>query len=174
MGRLAGKVAVVLGAAGQDNMGQVMARRFAEEGATVVVAGRRSEPLEALALLFRFLAELPDAHPSFFHFRVGLEHEHAEIQSIPKELEEVGLQLRRGRIAVEVVHADSSGGDTLRDRDTDKHYWSSQAPVGPAVTADRLIDTGSAGAWALRSSAWAWPKAWVSQEALSGRRAPQS
>ena len=49
MGRLAGKVAVVLGAAGQDNMGQVMARRFAEEGATVVVAGRRSEPLEALA-----------------------------------------------------------------------------------------------------------------------------
>ena len=49
MGRLQGKKAVVLGAAGKDNMGQVIARRLAAEGATVVVAGRRAEPLEALA-----------------------------------------------------------------------------------------------------------------------------
>jgi NAD(P)-dependent dehydrogenase (short-subunit alcohol dehydrogenase family) len=49
MDRLAGKVAVVLGAAGKDNMGQVMARRFAAEGAHVVVAGRHREPLEELA-----------------------------------------------------------------------------------------------------------------------------
>lgn len=48
-GRLEGKVAVVLGAAGRDNMGQVIARRFAAEGARVVVAGRNAEPLEALA-----------------------------------------------------------------------------------------------------------------------------
>lgn len=49
MGRLDGKVAVVLGAAGRDNMGQVMARRFAAEGATVVVAGRHAGPLAELA-----------------------------------------------------------------------------------------------------------------------------
>ena len=49
MSRLAGKVAVVLGAAGVDNMGQTIARRFAREGARVMVAGRRGEPLAALA-----------------------------------------------------------------------------------------------------------------------------
>ncbi|HVW67401.1 MAG TPA: SDR family oxidoreductase [Steroidobacteraceae bacterium] len=49
MGRLEGKVAVVLGAAGQDNMGQIIARRFAEEGARVVVGGRKEEPLRTLA-----------------------------------------------------------------------------------------------------------------------------
>ena len=49
MGRLQGKIAVVLGAAGEGNMGQVMARRFAAEGATVVVAGRQLAALEALA-----------------------------------------------------------------------------------------------------------------------------
>lgn len=49
MTRLAGKVAVVLGAAGQGNMGQVIARRYAAEGARVVVAGRHAAPLEALA-----------------------------------------------------------------------------------------------------------------------------
>ncbi len=48
-GRVHGKVAVVLGAAGADNMGQAIARRFASEGATVIVAGRREEPLKALA-----------------------------------------------------------------------------------------------------------------------------
>jgi NAD(P)-dependent dehydrogenase (short-subunit alcohol dehydrogenase family) len=49
MGRLEGKVAVVLGAAGRDNMGQAIARRFHEEGARVVVAGRQRDALEALA-----------------------------------------------------------------------------------------------------------------------------
>jgi NAD(P)-dependent dehydrogenase (short-subunit alcohol dehydrogenase family) len=49
MGRLDGKVAVVLGAAARDNMGQVIARRFAAEGARVVVGGRHSDALEALA-----------------------------------------------------------------------------------------------------------------------------
>ena len=37
MGRLAGKKAVVLGAASKDNMGQTIARLFAREGAKVVV-----------------------------------------------------------------------------------------------------------------------------------------
>jgi 2-hydroxycyclohexanecarboxyl-CoA dehydrogenase len=49
MGRLNDKVAVVLGAAGTDNMGQAIARRFAAEGASVVVAGRHEAPLAALA-----------------------------------------------------------------------------------------------------------------------------
>jgi NAD(P)-dependent dehydrogenase (short-subunit alcohol dehydrogenase family) len=49
MGRLAGKVAVILGAAGRDNMGQVIARRFAAEGAKVMVAGRHATELQRLA-----------------------------------------------------------------------------------------------------------------------------
>jgi NAD(P)-dependent dehydrogenase (short-subunit alcohol dehydrogenase family) len=49
MGRIKGKVAVILGAAGQGNMGQTIARRFAGEGARVVVAGRSEAPLRELA-----------------------------------------------------------------------------------------------------------------------------
>lgn len=49
MGTLDGKVAVVIGAAGPDNMGQVIARAFAKAGATVVVAGRGRDGLDALA-----------------------------------------------------------------------------------------------------------------------------
>lgn len=49
MGRLEGKVAVVLGAAGRDNMGQMIARRFAEEGARILVAGRTESSLESFA-----------------------------------------------------------------------------------------------------------------------------
>lgn len=49
MGRLAGKTALVVGAAGVGNMGQAIARRLAEEGARVAVAGRSMEVLQALA-----------------------------------------------------------------------------------------------------------------------------
>ncbi len=49
MGRLEGKAAVVLGAGGADNMGQVIAKRFMQEGAQVVVAGRKLDVLEAFA-----------------------------------------------------------------------------------------------------------------------------
>jgi NAD(P)-dependent dehydrogenase (short-subunit alcohol dehydrogenase family) len=49
MGRIDGKVAVILGAAGEGNMGQVIARRFAVEGARVVVAGRTESNLTSLA-----------------------------------------------------------------------------------------------------------------------------
>jgi 2-hydroxycyclohexanecarboxyl-CoA dehydrogenase len=49
MGALDAKVAIVLGAAGDGNMGQTIARRFAAEGALVAVAGRREEPLRKLA-----------------------------------------------------------------------------------------------------------------------------
>jgi 2-hydroxycyclohexanecarboxyl-CoA dehydrogenase len=46
---LSGKVAVVLGAAGKDNMGQHIARAMAHAGAKVVVAGRHAEALGQLA-----------------------------------------------------------------------------------------------------------------------------
>lgn len=46
---LEGKVAVVLGAAGANNMGQVIARRLAADGARLVVAGRKAEPLATFA-----------------------------------------------------------------------------------------------------------------------------
>ena len=49
MGRIEGKVAIILGAAGPQNMGQTIARRFAAEGARVIVAGRHEEPLRKLA-----------------------------------------------------------------------------------------------------------------------------
>jgi 2-hydroxycyclohexanecarboxyl-CoA dehydrogenase len=49
MGRLEGRSAVILGAAGRDNMGQVMARTFAREGARVMVAGRNEAALRAIA-----------------------------------------------------------------------------------------------------------------------------
>lgn len=49
MGRLKGKVAFVLGAAGEGNMGQVIARRFAAEGAKVAVGGRNAATLKQLA-----------------------------------------------------------------------------------------------------------------------------
>jgi NAD(P)-dependent dehydrogenase (short-subunit alcohol dehydrogenase family) len=45
MNRLEDKVAVVLGAAGPNNMGQIIARRFAQEGARVVVGGRHEAAL---------------------------------------------------------------------------------------------------------------------------------
>lgn len=47
--RLKGKCAVILGAAGEGNLGQITARRFAQEGATVLVAGRNKAPLSALS-----------------------------------------------------------------------------------------------------------------------------
>jgi 2-hydroxycyclohexanecarboxyl-CoA dehydrogenase len=49
MGQLNGKVAVVIGAAGRGNMGQVIARAFASEGAQLVVAGRDAAQLREFA-----------------------------------------------------------------------------------------------------------------------------
>jgi NAD(P)-dependent dehydrogenase (short-subunit alcohol dehydrogenase family) len=49
MTTLAGKTAVILGASGTANFGSAIARRLAAEGANVVVAARRREPLEQLA-----------------------------------------------------------------------------------------------------------------------------
>lgn len=49
MGRLNGKAALVLGAAASGNMGQQIARRFRDEGAQVIVAGRKPEELARFA-----------------------------------------------------------------------------------------------------------------------------
>jgi NAD(P)-dependent dehydrogenase (short-subunit alcohol dehydrogenase family) len=49
MNRLEGKVALIIGAASRDNMGQDIARRFAAEGARVVVAGRNVAEISCLA-----------------------------------------------------------------------------------------------------------------------------
>jgi NAD(P)-dependent dehydrogenase (short-subunit alcohol dehydrogenase family) len=56
MTRLAGKKAVVLGAAGRGNMAQVIARRLVDEGARVVVAGRHEDELA------RFATEIVGEH----------------------------------------------------------------------------------------------------------------
>ena len=49
MASLGGKVAFVLGAAAEGNMGQSIARRLSADGAKVVVAGRHENVLSALA-----------------------------------------------------------------------------------------------------------------------------
>ncbi len=49
MGVLKDKVAVVIGAAGHDNMAQTIARRLAADGAKLVLAGREADSLSALA-----------------------------------------------------------------------------------------------------------------------------
>lgn len=63
MGRLSGKSAIVIGASREDNMGQAIARRFREEGAEVLVAGRTGGPaseLEAFAKRTGCLAQTCD------------------------------------------------------------------------------------------------------------------
>lgn len=49
MAKLTGKIAVVLGAATENNMGQVIARLFAEQGAKVMIGGRNEDALSTLA-----------------------------------------------------------------------------------------------------------------------------
>lgn len=49
MANLSKKIAVVLGAAGEDNMGQHIAYAFADAGAKVVVAGRKDDQLKRFA-----------------------------------------------------------------------------------------------------------------------------
>ena len=49
MGKLDGKVAVILGASSIEGLGGVIAKSYANEGAKVVISGRRQEPLDLLA-----------------------------------------------------------------------------------------------------------------------------
>ncbi len=50
MTALLGKSAIVLGAAGRGNMGQVLAKAFVDEGAKVMLAGRHEEELARFAI----------------------------------------------------------------------------------------------------------------------------
>ena len=64
---LQGKTAVVIGASGQHNFGVAIARLLAQNGAKVVVSGRRLAPLQALAKDINGLAIAcdmsdPDSH----------------------------------------------------------------------------------------------------------------
>lgn len=59
MHQLAGKVAVITG--GGSGIGAAIARRFASEGARVVVTGRRREPIEDIATEVGGLAVVGDA-----------------------------------------------------------------------------------------------------------------
>ncbi|NBP07425.1 MAG: SDR family NAD(P)-dependent oxidoreductase [Gammaproteobacteria bacterium] len=59
-GRLVGKVAVVSGAAG--NIGEVIVRRYLEEGATVVMVGRNQSKLEAAREKLLALSAAPAEH----------------------------------------------------------------------------------------------------------------
>ena len=49
MGKLDGKVAVILGASSIEGLGGVIAKSYVNEGAKVVISGRRQEPLDELA-----------------------------------------------------------------------------------------------------------------------------
>ncbi|WP_285274655.1 SDR family NAD(P)-dependent oxidoreductase [Halopseudomonas bauzanensis] len=49
MSHLQGKRALIIGAAGRDNMGQVIARRLARDGARVFVSGRNEDELARLS-----------------------------------------------------------------------------------------------------------------------------
>lgn len=49
MGQLQGKIALVFGAGDPTNMGSAIVRRYAREGAHVIVGGRRAQSIEALA-----------------------------------------------------------------------------------------------------------------------------
>lgn len=49
MARLNGKVAIILGASNAQSMGAATARRFAREGATLILAARRLDAVEAVA-----------------------------------------------------------------------------------------------------------------------------
>lgn len=49
MGRLEGKVAIILGASNEGSMGYATAKRFVAEGAKLILAARRAEAIEALA-----------------------------------------------------------------------------------------------------------------------------
>ena len=49
MTQLAGKTAIVLGASSAGGIGEAIAKTFAAQGASVVVSGRKLEPLKTLA-----------------------------------------------------------------------------------------------------------------------------
>jgi len=60
MGKLKNKVAVVLGASSINGLGGVIAKKYYDEGAKLVVSGRRQEPLNQIASELDGLAQTCD------------------------------------------------------------------------------------------------------------------
>ena len=60
MGKLKNKVAVVLGASSINGLGGVIAKKYYDEGAKLVVSGRRQEPLNQIASELDWLAQTCD------------------------------------------------------------------------------------------------------------------
>lgn len=85
MGSLDGKGAIVLGAAGEGNMGQVIARQLAKEGAKVAVGGRGKDRMAGIAREIggialdcditdreQVFAAVRDAKAEFGHIDIGV------------------------------------------------------------------------------------------------------
>ena len=84
--KLEGKVAIVLGAAGRDNMGQTIARRFADEGAKVVEEGIALRPLDVdVTFLSGYGFPRFRGGPMKYADMVGLDRILADINEFAKE-----------------------------------------------------------------------------------------
>jgi malonyl-CoA reductase/3-hydroxypropionate dehydrogenase (NADP+) len=98
-GRLAGKIALVTGAAG--NIGGYIVRRFLREGATVIMSGRTEERLQAAARAAREETGVDDARVATVVF------DGADAESVRAAIADVVG--RNGRIDILVNNAGSAG-----------------------------------------------------------------
>jgi malonyl-CoA reductase/3-hydroxypropionate dehydrogenase (NADP+) len=98
-GRLSGKVALITGGAG--NIGEVITRRYLEEGATVIITGRNPTKLENYA---NRLAEEYNFDPAFIH---PLVMDGSNMAQVRQALE--GVAKRWGQIDILVNNAGSAG-----------------------------------------------------------------
>jgi meso-butanediol dehydrogenase/(S,S)-butanediol dehydrogenase/diacetyl reductase len=114
--RLEGKVALVTG--GGTGIGAATARRFAAEGAQVVVMGRRREPLERVAAEVGVVAVVGDATTA--------EDARAAV---------AGAVERFG--GLDVVVANAGGRGTSGALDTDDEMWT--ASIGSNVTSTFVL-----------------------------------
>ncbi|MCA9623321.1 MAG: SDR family NAD(P)-dependent oxidoreductase [Myxococcales bacterium] len=122
MKRLEGKIAWVVG--GTSGIGEACARRLAEEGATVVISGRRRDRLEALA------ASIPgaDAEPCDVTDEASIA---GAVEAIASRHGGLDLALANAGFTVGGAVAELSGDDWRRQLDTNV--------VGAALTARHAL-----------------------------------